>query len=77
MTLELYTELRKDIELRWNAADVVLKSFETNNLGLVIDSKSKSFKSAKRNYDVVFNQIRTLNKHTCNKIKRQYHTNKK
>jgi uncharacterized protein YjbK len=35
------------------------------------------FRTAKRNFDLVFNQLRILNKNTPNKIKREYSLNKR
>ena len=77
MTLELYTELRNEIEPRWDKADKLVKSFVDANTGLVKDIKDEDYRKAKRAYDLVFNQIRTLNKSTSNKIKREYSMNKR
>ena len=71
MTLELYTELRNEIEPRWNKADQIVKSFVDVNTGLVKDIKDEDYRKAKRAYDIVFNQVRVLNKNTSNKIKRE------
>jgi len=77
MTLELYTELRNEIEPRWDKADQLVKSFADVNTGLVKDIKDEDYRKAKRAYDLVFNQIRVLNKNTSNKIKREYSMNKR
>lgn len=77
MTLELYTELRNEIEPRWDKADQLVKSFVDVNTGLVKDIKDEEYRKAKRAYDLVFNQIRVLNKNTPNKIKREYSMNKR
>lgn len=77
MTLDLYTELRNEIEPRWDKADEIVKSFVDVNTGLVKDMKDENYRKAKRAYDLVFNQLRTLNKNTPNKIKRQYSLNKR
>lgn len=75
MTLEIYTQLKTEIEIRLDAADNLVNSFPKGEMGLV--KMTKEFRTAKRNFDLVFNQLRTLNKHTSNKIKRQYSINKK
>ena len=77
MTLELYTELKNEIEPRWDKADQLVKSFVDVNTGLVKDIKDEDYRKAKRAYDLVFNQIRVLNKNTSNKIKREYAMNKR
>ena len=75
MTLELYTELKNDITLRLDKADLLIKSFPKGQMGLV--KMTEEFRSAKRNFDIVFNQLRVLNKNTSNKIKREYSLNKR
>lgn len=75
MTLELYTELRNEIEIRLDKADELVKSFPVGPMGLV--EMTDEFRSAKRKYDLVFNELRVLNKHTPNKIKREYSLNKR
>jgi hypothetical protein len=77
MTLELYTELRNEIEPRLDKADQLVKSFVDVNTGLVKDIKDKDYRKAKRGYDLVFNQFRVLNKNASNKIKREYSMNKR
>jgi hypothetical protein len=77
MTLELYTELRNEIEPRLDKADQLVKSFVDVNTGLVKDIKDKDYRKAKRGYDLVFNQFRVLNKNAPNKIKREYSMNKR
>ena len=75
MTLELYTELKKGIEVRLDKADQLVNSFPKNEMGLV--KMTDEFRAAKRSFDIVFNELRILNKHTPNKIKREYSTNKR
>jgi hypothetical protein len=77
MTLKLYTELKNEIEVRWDKADQLVKSFVDVNTGLVKDIKDEDYRKAKRAYDLVFNHIRVLNKNTSNKIKREYAMNKR
>lgn len=77
MTLELYTELRNELEPKWDAADKLVKSFVDVNTGLVKDIKDENYRKAKIAYDLIFNQIRVLNKNTPNKIKRDYSMNKR
>lgn len=77
MTLELYTELRNEIEPRLDKVDKLVKSFVDLNTGLVKDVKDEDYRKAKRAYDLVFNQLRVLNKNTQNKIKREYSINKR
>lgn len=77
MTLELYTELRNEIEPRWDKADQLVKSFVDVNTGLVKGIKDEDYRKAKRAYDLVFNQIRVLNNNTSNKIKREYSMKKR
>lgn len=75
MTLELYTELKAEINFRLNKADDLVKSFPLNEIGLV--KMSDEFRLAKRKFDLVFNELRTLNQNTPNKIKREYAMNKR
>lgn len=75
MTLELYTELRNEIEVRLDKANDLVKSFPVGPMGLV--KMTDEFRVAKRKFDLVFNQLRVLNKHTSNKIKREYAMNKR
>lgn len=75
MTLELYTELKNEIEVRLDKADALVKSFPVGQMGLV--KMTDEFRVAKRSFDIVFNQLRILNKNTPNKIKREYAMNKR
>lgn len=75
MTLELYTDLRKDIELRLDVADKLVKSFPVGAMGLV--KMTDEFKVAKRNFDSIFNELRELNASTNNKIKRDFAVKKR
>lgn len=77
MTLELYIKLRNELEPKWDKADQLLKSFIDAKTGLVKDIKDENYRKAKREYDLIFNQIRVLNKNTPNKIKREYSMNKR
>lgn len=73
----MYIELRNDIESRWEKADQLVKSFVDVNTGLVKDVKDSEYRKAKRAYNLVFNQLRVLNKNTPNKIKREYSIKKR
>lgn len=75
MTLELYTELRNEIEVRLDKADDLVKSFPVGQMGLV--KMTDEFRVAKRKFDLVFNELRVLNKNTSNKIKREHAMNKR
>jgi hypothetical protein len=75
MTLELYKELKNEITSRLDVACELVNSFPKNQMGLV--ERTEEFKSAKRSFDIVFNQLRVLNKHTSNKIKRELAINKR
>jgi hypothetical protein len=75
MTLELYTELKNEITVRLDKADLLIKSFPKGQMGLV--KMTDEFRTAKRNFELVFNQLRILNKNTPNKIKREYLLNKR
>ena len=75
MTLELYTELKNEIEVRLDKSDALVKSFPVGQMGLV--KMTDEFRVAKRSFDIVFNQLRILNKNTPNKIKREYAMNKR
>ena len=70
MNLEVYTELLKDIERRLNPLNDLLNSFPKNELGLV--EITSEYLESKRKFDLVFDELRTLNKNTPNKIKREY-----
>lgn len=70
MTLELYTELKKEIEPRLDAADKAVKSFPAKENGLV--EMTEEFRIAKRKFDLLFTQLRALNENTPNKVKREY-----
>lgn len=75
MTLELYTELRNEIEVRLDKADDLVKSFPVGPMGLV--KMTDEFRVAKIKFDLVFNELTVLNKNTSNKIKREYAMNKR
>ena len=75
MTLKLYTELKNEITVRLDKADLLIKSFPKGQMGLV--EMTDEFRTAKRSFDLVFNQLRILNKNTHNKIKREYSLNKR
>lgn len=75
MTLEIYTELKKEIKVRLDNADLLVKSFPVGQMGLV--EMTDEFRKAKKSFDLIFNQLRVLNKHTSNKIKREYAINKR
>jgi len=75
MTLDFYTELKNEIEVRLDKADTLVKSFPIDQMGLV--KITDEFRTAKRSFDIVFNELRVLNKHTSNKIKREYAMNKR
>jgi len=75
MTLDFYTELKNEIEVRLDKADTLVKSFPIGQMGLV--KNTDEFRTAKRSFDIVFNELRVLNKHTSNKIKREYAMNKR
>lgn len=75
MTLELYTELKNEIEVRLDKADNLVKSFTVGQMGLV--KMTDEFRTAKRSFDILFNELRVLNKHTHNQIKREYAMNKR
>jgi hypothetical protein len=75
MTLDIYTELKNEITVRLDKADLLIKSFPKGQMGLV--KMTDEFRTAKRNFDLVFNQLRILNKNTPNKIKREYSLNKR
>ena len=76
MTLELYTELKEPIELRVEKYGNILNSFPKNEIGLVVN-KNIEYLEAKKSFDLAFNELRTLNKHTPNKIKKEYSKNKR
>lgn len=75
MTIEIYTELKNEIEVRLDKADTILKSFSVGQMGLV--EMNEEYRIAKRSFDIIFNELRVLNKHTSNKIKRDYAMNKR
>jgi len=75
MTIELYTELSDDIEKRLRVVEIKVQSFPVNKMGLV--ERTKEFVIARRNFKRVFNELRVLNKHTSNKLKREYSMNKR
>ena len=77
MTLEIYTELRNEIEPRWNSASDLVQSFVNPTTGMVKDIKCEDYRAAKKSYDRVFNEVRTLNGNTSNKIKRDYSISKR
>jgi len=70
MTIELYTELITPIENRLNNADRILQSFDRKADGRC--EVTEDFIIAKKNYSFAFNELRILNKHTPNKIKKEY-----
>ena len=75
MTLEIYTELKKDIDTRLDISDIAIQSFSRNEMGLV--EVTDEYRTAKRRFDIVFNELRVLNKNTPNKVKREYAMNKR
>lgn len=75
MNLELYTELRNDLEIRLENADNEIKKFPVKSNGLI--ELTPAFMKAKRAYSIVFNQLRALNSNTPNKILREYSMKKR
>ena len=75
MTIEFYSELREDIEKRLNKADSELKKFPVNKLGLV--NPTSDYIKAKKVYNLVFNELRTLNKNTPKSILYKYSRRKR
>ena len=73
MTLELFTELRGKIEIRLNNTSDIVQSFPKNEMGLAV--RSEGFIKAKRNFDLVFKELRELNRNTPKNIKRDYSKN--
>ena len=71
MTLELFTELKTNIEARLNKVELRLRSFPTNEMGLVIN-KTPEYIQTKKDFQIIFNELRILNRHTPNKIKIEY-----
>lgn len=74
ISLELYTQLRNQLEPILDEASSKVQSFPTNEIGLLIRT-DESIK-AKREYDILFKKLRTLNGMASNAIKKQYHLNK-
>tara|TARA_R110000765_G_scaffold131834_1_gene230352 strand:- start:691 stop:939 length:249 start_codon:yes stop_codon:yes gene_type:complete len=70
MTLELYTELKNEINERVDKADLLVNSFPKGEMGLV--KMTDEFRSAKRNFDIAFSELRTLNGSASNKLKKEY-----
>jgi hypothetical protein len=70
MTLALYTELRNPIAKRVNTYSEILNTFKKNSAGMV--DVTNEFKATKNSYELAFNELRALNKHTSNKIKKEY-----
>jgi hypothetical protein len=70
MTLEIYTELKKDINTKLDIADIKIKSFKRGSNGMV--EMTNDFREASRNFNLIFKQLQTLNKYTSNKIKMEY-----
>jgi hypothetical protein len=74
MTLKIYTSLLESIEQRLDKADEELAKHPVNEMGLLI--RTPEALKAKKNFDTIYNQLKTLNKHTPNKIKKQHRMNK-
>lgn len=70
MTLEIYTELKNDINTKLDIADIKIKSFKRGSNGMV--EMTNDFREANRNFNLIFKQLQTLNKYTSNKIKMEY-----
>ena len=70
MTLELYTELKNEINERVDKYSDILNSFPKNASGMV--EVTPEFRSAKNNFDIAFDQLRVLNSSVSNKLKREY-----
>jgi hypothetical protein len=70
MTLEIYTELKNDINTKLDIADIKVKSFKRGSNGMV--EMTNDFREANRNFNLIFKQLQTLNKYTSNKIKMEY-----
>jgi len=69
MTLAIYTELKNEINTRLDVVNERVQSFSVGG-GLV--QMSEEFRAAKTSFDLVFRELQILNKHTSNKIKREY-----
>ena len=70
MTLELYTELKNEINERVDKYSDILNSFPKNASGMV--EVTPEFRTAKNNFDIAFDQLRVLNSSVSNKLKREY-----
>ena len=75
MTLDIYTELRNDIESRLSIVQNKLNSFPKSASGMV--QQSVDLSNANKAFYLVFNQLRALNKVTSNKVKKQHSRNKR
>ena len=75
MTIEIYTELKNEIESRLLVVENIVTSFSKGQFGLV--AMTVEFREANANFNRVFNELKVLNKHTSNKIKRDYAMNKR
>ena len=70
MTLELYTELKNEINERVDKYSDILNSFPKNASGMV--EVTPEFRSAKNSFDIAFGELRALNGSASNKLKREY-----
>lgn len=78
MTIELYTELRNEVEPKMNAYSEALLAFPRLANGLTPDHvrATSEYIKAKQLADLFFDKFRTLNKAAGAKMVKQYHKNK-
>lgn len=69
MKLEIYTELKNEIQERLDVVSTNVQAFSNNGAAVLM---TPEFKSAKNAFEIVFKQLQVLNKHTPNSVKREY-----
>ena len=70
MTLELYTELKNEINARVDMYTNVLNSFAKNASGMV--EVTPEFRVAKNNFEIAFKELQTINKSASKEIMKAY-----
>jgi len=70
MTLELYTELKNEINQRVDKYSNILNSFDKNSAGMV--DITPEFRLAKTNFNIAFKELQTINKAASKEIMKAY-----
>ena len=71
ITLEDFTKLSAELNARVDKAEKSLKSFGKNGV-VTDDERTAEYTKAKRDFDIAFKELQTLNKSASKKVKRDH-----